>query len=86
MANQIPVGSATGTFANGSQNTPYTIYETTLLQGFFDPDGDVLTLTGFWVDSGELTDLGNGSWSFVPEANYSGNVAFDYVLIDSKGG
>ena len=42
MANQIPVGSATGTFANGSQNTPYTIYETTLLQGFFDPDGDVL--------------------------------------------
>ncbi len=33
MANQNPIGSATGTLANGSQNTTYTIYDSTLLQG-----------------------------------------------------
>jgi hypothetical protein len=86
MANQNPIGSATGTLANGSQNTTYTLYESTLLQGFSDPDGDTLKISGFWADSGELTDLGNGQWSFVPETDYSGAVVFDYVLLDSEGG
>ena len=86
MANQNPIGNATGTLANGSQNTTYTLYESTLLQGFSDPDGDTLKIAGFWADSGELTDSGNGSWSFVPETNYSGNVVFDYILSDGKGG
>ena len=86
MTNQNPIGSATGTLANGSQNTTYTIYDATLLQGFSDPDSDTLKIAGFWADSGELTDSGNGSWSFVPETNYSGNVVLDYVLFDSKGG
>lgn len=86
MANQNPIGSATGTLSNGSQNTTYTLYDSTLLQGFSDPDGDTLKIAGFWADSGELMDLGNGQWSFVPETDYSGAVVFDYVLFDSKGG
>ena len=86
MANQNPNGSATGTLANGSLNTTYTLYDSTLLQGFSDPDGDTLKISGLWADSGELTDLGNGSWSFVPETDYSGAVVFDYVVFDSKGG
>ncbi|MEI6746864.1 MAG: cadherin-like domain-containing protein, partial [Methylococcaceae bacterium] len=86
MANQNPIGSATSTLANGSPNTTYTLYDSTLLQGFSDPDGDTLKIAGLWADSGEVTDLGNGSWSFVPETNYSGNVVFDYVVFDSKGG
>ena len=86
MANQNPIGSVTGTLANGSQNTTYMFYESTLLQGFSDPDNDTLKIAGLWADSGELKDLGNGQWSFVPETDYSGAVVFDYVLFDGKGG
>ena len=86
MFNQNPTGSATGILTNGTVNTLYTIYETTLLQGFSDPDGDTLKFSGFWADSGELTALGNGQWSLNPDTDYTGSVTLDYILLDNKGG
>jgi hypothetical protein len=45
MTNQNPTGSATVVLVATAPNTNYTIYETNLLQGFYDPDGDSLSVT-----------------------------------------
>jgi Ca2+-binding RTX toxin-like protein len=86
MSNLNPIGNAIGSLQNGKPNTLYTIYETTLLQGFSDPDGDTLKIASLWANNGELSDLGDGKWSFFPETDYSGIVTLDYILSDSKGG
>jgi|GEM_PF-1322398 len=86
MANQIPTGSATGFLTNGTQNTIYTLYEATLIQGFSDPDGDLLNVIGLYSDSGEISELGGGRWNFTPDTNFSGTVTFDYFVTDNKSG
>ncbi|MDD5229299.1 MAG: cadherin-like domain-containing protein, partial [Methylococcales bacterium] len=86
MANQNPTGSATGFLTNGTQNTAYTLYEATLVQGFSDPDGDLLNVVGLLANSGAVSELGGGRWNFTPDANFSGVVTFDYFVSDGKGG
>ncbi len=86
MTNKIPTGRATGSLTNGAQNTVYTLDETTLLQGFLDADGDLLNVIGLVADSGEISELSDGKWSFSPDTNFGGKVTFDYLVTDSKSG
>lgn len=86
MANKIPTGSATASLTNGAQNTAYTLYETTLLQGFSDADDDLLNVVSLVANSGEISELDSGKWSFLPDTNFSGAVTFDYFVTDSKSG
>lgn len=86
MTNQIPTGHSTGFLANGIQNTAYTLDEATLIQGFYDPDGDTLKVVGLLADSGDVSELGGGQWLFTPDSQFSGTVTFDYLVLDSKGG
>ena len=86
MTNQIPTGHSTGSLANGIQNTAYTLDEATLIQGFYDPDGDTLKVVGLLADSGDVSELGGGQWLFTPDSQFSGTVTFDYLVLDSKGG
>jgi hypothetical protein len=86
MANQNPAGSATAFLAATAPNTNYTIYETNLLQGFYDPDGDSLSVTSLSAENGEINDLGNGQWQFVPDQNFYGAVTLSYLVGDRKGG
>ncbi len=55
MTNQNPIGSATAVLANGAQNTTYFLNDSTLIQGFSDPDNDTLRVFGLLAESGELT-------------------------------
>ena len=86
MTNQIPTGNSTGILANGAQNTAYTLDEATLIQGFYDPDGDALKVAAVLADSGDVSELGGGQWRFTPDSNFSGTVTFDYLVIDNHGG
>jgi hypothetical protein len=70
MANQNPIGSATGTLSDGTEDVSYSFSKEALLAGFSDPDYDTLEIASIWADSGELTDLGNGQWSMVVCSRY----------------
>ncbi|MDQ1835388.1 beta strand repeat-containing protein [Massilia scottii] len=85
--NDAPTGAATATLAPGSQNTAYTIGETTLLQGFSDvDDATVLHVANLSASHGTVADNGNGTFTITPTADYSGLVLLSYTVIDGSGG
>ena len=85
--NQAPVGNATALLPAAIQNDVYIINSNDLLQGIEDPDGDVLSVSALSVDTGgDLSDNGDGTWSFNPFANYSGPVELSYTIEDGQGG
>ncbi|MGI9212859.1 MAG: cadherin-like domain-containing protein [Methylococcaceae bacterium] len=84
--NAPPTGTATATLADGTVDTAYTLDAALLLQGFTDPDGDTLSLSALYVDHGSLTERSPTQWTFTPDAQYSGPVNLDYVVMDGRGG
>ena len=84
--NQAPVGSPSAELAAGQAGNDYLIDSTALLQGFSDPDGDALQVANLAVDgNGALQDNGNGTWTFIPAAGYSGPVELSYEVQDPQG-
>ncbi|MEM7239629.1 MAG: tandem-95 repeat protein, partial [Pseudomonadota bacterium] len=52
-----------------------------------DVDGDTLTLIDFGAaQNGTLTDNGDGTLTYVPNANFNGTESIDYVVHDGRGG
>lgn len=85
--NQTPIGQPTAVLANGTKNTPYTLSEASLLQGFSDPDGDALSVLALFADHGAIAEgEAGGSWVFTPDAGYSGPVTLYYAVGDDWGG
>ncbi|HZX26398.1 MAG TPA: choice-of-anchor L domain-containing protein [Telluria sp.] len=84
--NQAPVGSASAALADGAAGQAYTLFAADLLQGYSDPDGDALHVEALGADSGSLADNGDGSWTFTPDAGFSGPVELNYVVADGQGG
>ena len=79
--NEAPTGSATAVLAAGIEDTTYTIQASDLLQGFSDVD-NALTVVNLVATDGALTDNLNGTWSFLPHTNSTGNVALAYGVTD----
>ncbi|RSB81950.1 tandem-95 repeat protein [Rhizobium sophoriradicis] len=85
--NDAPVLSGNAaTLAAGSEDTPYTFSSADLLAGFTDVDGDQLSVSGLTADHGALIDNNDGSWTFMPDANYNGPVSLSYTVTDGNGG
>lgn len=84
--NNAPTGTASAILANGSEDTPYTIYASDLLEGFSDVDGDTLSISGLTADNGSLQDNQDGTWTFTPNQDFSGTVNLNYTVIDNQGG
>ncbi len=85
--NQAPVGNATALLPAALQGEIYIITSNDLLQGITDPDGDVLAISALSTDNGgDLQDNGDGTWSFIPFADYSGPVELSYTIEDGLGG
>lgn len=84
--NQIPTGSAVAKLANGKINTPYTLSNVNLLQGFNDANNDILRVALISSDNGEISDNSNGTFTFTPDKDFSGAVTLDYVVSDDNGG
>ncbi|BAY79100.1 hemolysin-type calcium-binding region (plasmid) [Nostoc linckia NIES-25] len=85
--NDAPALTGTAaTLSNGTEDTPYTITATSLLQGFTDVDGDTLSVSGLTATNGTVINNGNGTYTFNPNANYKGLVTLNYNVIDGNGG
>ncbi len=85
--NQAPVGIGSSVLPAAIQSEVYTISSLDLLQGFVDPDGGVLVVSALSTDTGGvLVDNGDGTWSFTPDAGYTGPVELTYTVDDGQGG
>ncbi|EAQ98956.2 retention module-containing protein [Congregibacter litoralis] len=52
-----------------------------------DVDGDTLSILSFTQpDNGTVTDNGDGTLRYTPDANYNGPDSFTYTITDSEGG
>ena len=85
-ANQAPTGSASAKLVDGKKNTTYVLTDVNLLQGFSDANNDTLRIALISADNGEIIDNNNGTFTFTPDKDFSGDVIFDYVVTDSKDG
>jgi len=64
--------------------TPVTI---SVLGNDSDPDGDTLTITHFTTpDNGTVTQNADGTFTYTPDAGFSGEDTFTYTIRDSSGG
>lgn len=85
--NEGPALSGTqAVLANGTEDLSYVVSAASLLQGFTDIDGDVLSVIGLTADHGTVVDNHDGTFTITPAANYSGAVSLSYTVSDGNGG
>ena len=86
--NDSPVLSGSqALLAEGTEDTVYQIKASDLLQGWSDPDGDSLQLTGIKASTGTLTNSDDGlNFVLTPPTNYRGPVTLTYTVSDGFGG
>lgn len=80
--NDAPTGSPTATLPDATEDTAFTISTSDLLEGFSDVDGDVLSIANLVTNNGTLTDNGNETYTFSPNANFNGAVTLTYDVTD----
>ena len=87
VINSPPVLTGTpAILAAGQEDTTYAIAEADLLAGYTDVNNNVLAVAQLTATNGTLTNNGNGTYSFTPDANFNGTVNLSYNVIDGKGG
>jgi len=70
-----------------TEDTPLLFDVSDLFANDVDVDGDALTLDGFSQPlNGTLVDNGNGTLTYLPDANYHGPDSFTYGIRDGNGG
>ena len=72
-------GVPTAALTDGIADTPYTVNVGALLQGFTDPESDVLSVSGLTADNG-------GTFTITPNTGYTGPVELACTVIDGQGG
>ena len=89
--NQGPSGFASAVLLEliSSDVGSYLLTTAELTQGFHDPDGDSLTVSGLTTDHGDwFSDNGDGTWSIDPasfDPSYIGPVELNYWVDDGHG-
>ena len=89
--NQAPVGSATAVLPSALAGEPFTLSAALLTQGFHDPDGDPLTVSGLSTELGDwFADNGDGTFAIDPLAPgydpaYVGPLELHYTVDDGHG-
>ena len=83
--NQAPVGFSSAEMAPGLVDTAYVLNAADLLVGFSDPDGDPLRVLDVLPNGGgTITDNQDGSWTFSPDAGFTGPVEVSFTVTDTK--
>ncbi|MDO9080283.1 MAG: cadherin-like domain-containing protein, partial [Desulfuromonadales bacterium] len=82
--NDAPLVSAPLSLGSVTADNLLTITAAQLLANVSDVDGDLLAISALSADLGTLVDLGNGSWSFTPPLDFSGDVTFAYQVTDGQ--
>ncbi|MDH5546946.1 MAG: tandem-95 repeat protein [Gammaproteobacteria bacterium] len=68
------------------EDTPITIID--IIANDYDPDGDAITLTSVdtvSVNGGQIVDLGENAYRYLPRENFFGPDSFGYTIEDSTG-
>jgi hypothetical protein len=85
--NDAPIGTATATLADGTEDMAYTVSAANLLAGFSDVDGNTLAVTNLTASNGAtVTNNGDGTFTITPAANFNGAVTLSYTVSDGHGG
>ena len=65
-----------------AEDNSYTFTQADLLANATDIDGDTLSVNSLTATNGTITDLGNGSYKFTPNADFNGDVEISYKVND----
>ncbi|WP_043776382.1 cadherin-like domain-containing protein, partial [Desulfomicrobium escambiense] len=86
--NVSPVVDGPVDLGSMSEDGSLVITAAELLARASDLDGDTLSVTGLTLatGNGDLTDNGDGTWTFTPTADWNGSASFDYTGSDGHGG
>ncbi len=85
--NDASIVSGATILAPGMEDTSVTLHMADLLTHATDTDAtDVLSVTSLKADHGAIIDNKDGTFSFVPEKNYNGQVNLTYDVTDGHGG
>lgn len=85
--NLAPTGFSQAELIPGAQDSPVLIAAADLLAGFSDPEGAALSVTDLFANTGgTITGNGDGTWTFTPDAGFSGPVELGFVVSDPEGG
>ncbi|NBP81501.1 tandem-95 repeat protein, partial [bacterium] len=84
--NDAPVVSGAVNLGEMLEDGTFRITSEQLLANASDVDGDSLSVVDLKLASGQgsITDNGDGSWSFSPDANWHGDVSFSYGVSDGQ--
>ncbi|MEH6726459.1 MAG: cadherin-like domain-containing protein, partial [Hyphomicrobiales bacterium] len=89
-------GGGSGAEANGApieldlfatsvdEDTPRLITQAMLLENFEDPDGDTLVAADVTVSGGQIEDNGDGTWTFMPDRDFNGDIEISYTVTDGN--
>ena len=80
-ANRAPTAATSGNAASGNEDTTVNGW----LPAATDPDGNSVTFHIAGTAPAGLTLNPNGSFSYVPPANFAGQIPFNYIVRDSAG-
>ncbi len=71
---------------SGTEDNPIVFTTQDLLLNDTDPDGDTLHVISIeQPDDGVIVDNGDGTFSFIPDDNWSGETNFNYTITDGNG-
>ncbi|MBO6949191.1 MAG: tandem-95 repeat protein, partial [Rhodospirillales bacterium] len=71
---------------SGTEDNPIVFTTQDLLLNDTDPDGDTLNVISIeQPDDGVIVDNGDGTFSFIPDDNWSGETNFNYTITDGNG-
>ncbi len=69
------------------QETPLVIAAASLLGNDSDADGDTLSIVSFTQGThGSVADNGDGTYTYTPDAGFTGSDSFTYTVDDGQGG
>ena len=77
--NDAPIGLPAVALVDGVEDTPYIVTAADLLNGFSDPDGNPLSVSGLSASNGTVVNNGNGTYTITPTANFNGPVTLTYT-------
>ncbi|NCW93234.1 MAG: tandem-95 repeat protein, partial [Actinobacteria bacterium] len=70
----------------GTEDFPYTVSLSKLLQGYTDAEGDGLSVINLTVSDGGIAVQNDDlSWTITPDANFFGTLTISYEISDGKG-
>ncbi|MBA5776154.1 cadherin-like domain-containing protein, partial [Stappia sp. F7233] len=79
--NELPVVTGVPVFST-LEETALVVSEAELLAFASDGDGDTLTVVGLVALGGLVSSNGDGTWTFVPDTNFTGTAELQYQVYD----